>query len=306
MSEREPFSLSDLSRQLAALVEQAARYVVAVHGGSHSASGFFWQSDLIVTAEAALGREDGLSITLPDGKQTDATLIGRDPSTAVALLRLETSDGPKTPLETSQNPMSGHLALAIGRRSEGVISSMGTIGLSAGPWRSMFGGDIDRLLHVSAALSHRSEGGAVIDAEGRLIGMSVFGRRARVLAIPTATIARSVQQLSTHGRIARGYLGAGLRPIRLDAEAAKRMQRPNDRAVIVVSIDPDGPAKRAGLLLGDIIVSWDGDPLTGVRDVLAHLGPSSVGKVVDVSLLRAGADARLSVTIGERPSVEGG
>jgi S1-C subfamily serine protease len=298
-------SLSEMSRELAQLVAQAAPYVVAVQARG-LASGFFWTPELIVTAEVGFGRDDDISITLPSGDQIEATLIGRDPSTAVAVLKVSPAQGPNVALTGSDPSVSGELAIAVGRRREGTISSFGSIGLSAGPWRSMYGGEIESLVHVSAVLDRLGEGSAVLDMEGRLIGMAVRGRRASVLAIPTATIARSVQQLVAHGRVAHGYLGAGLRPIHLGQEAAKRMQRASDRAAIVVSIDPDGPAKRAGLMLGDIITNWNGDPLTGVRDLLRHLGPSSVGKVVDVALLRAGSDTQVSITIGERPRADGG
>ncbi len=305
MPEQQSFALTDLSRELTRLVDQAARHVVAVHARG-SASGFCWTPELVVTADAGLGREDEIGITLPSGERIEATLIGRDASTAVAVLRGNPAKGPKASLPGTGSCAAGQLAVAVGRRTEGTISSFGTVGLSAGPWRSMYGGEIDHLIHVSATLDRYGEGSAVLDMEGRLIGMAVRGRRASVLAIPTATIARSVQQLTAHGRVARGYLGAGLRPIHLGQEAAQRMQRATDRAAIVVSIDPQGPAKRAGLMLGDIITNWDGDPLTGVRDLLRHLGPSSVGKVVDVALLRAGSDAHVSVTIGERPPTGGG
>jgi S1-C subfamily serine protease len=305
MSEQQSFSLTDVSRELARLVAQAGSHVVAVHARG-SVSGFFWTPELVVTAEAGLSREDEIGITLASGEQIAATLIGRDPSTAVAVLKVKPAQGPKASLPGSDSCAAGELAVAVGRRREGAISSLGMIGLSAGPWRSMYGGEIDRLIHLSAMLDRHGEGSAVLDMDGRLIGMAVRGRRASVLAIPTATIAQSVQQLAAHGRVARGYLGAGLRPIHLGQEVMQRMQRGTDRAAIVVSIDPEGPAKRAGLMLGDIITTWDGDPLTGIRDLLRHLGPSSVGKLVDVALLRAGSDAHVSVTIGERPRTDAG
>jgi S1-C subfamily serine protease len=297
---------SDLSRQLALVVDRVAPHVVAVHSGSrHASSGVFWTPELILTAETALGREEEVTITLPNGKSAEGTLVGRDPSTDVALLRLDAAAGPSTALLPADRVSTGHLALSIGRCRDGVLAGFGIVGLASGPWRTMHGGEIDQLLHVSVTLESRCEGGAVVDADGRLIGMLAFGPRGRVLAIPAATLARSVPLLSEHGRIARGYLGAGLRPIHLGEEAAKAMQRSSDRAAIVVSIDPDGPAKRAGLVLGDIITSWDGEPVTGVRDVMARLGPSSVGRVVAMTLLRAGSNKQVSLAIGERPRPNG-
>jgi S1-C subfamily serine protease len=296
----------DLSRQLALVVDRVGPYVVAVHSGArHASSGVFWTPELILTAETALGREEEMTITLPNGEPAEGTLVGRDPSTDVAVLRLAAAAGPSTALLPVDDISAGHLALSIGRCRDGVLVGFGIVSLASGPWRTMQGGEIDRLLQVSMTPDSRSEGGVVVDANARLIGMLAFGRHARALAIPTPTLARSVQLLCAHGRVARGYLGAGLRPIHLGEEAAKSMQRGSDRAAIVVSIDPDGPAKRAGLVLGDIITTWDGEPVTGVRDVLARLGPSSVGRVVAMALLRAGLNKQVSVAIGERPQSNG-
>jgi S1-C subfamily serine protease len=123
----------------------------------------------------------------------------------------------------------------------------------------------------------------------------VLGPRRRALAIPTSTIDRAVDQLLAKGHVFRGYLGAGLQPVRLPSGA-----QPAGRGILVVSTDPGGPAARAGLMVGDIVTAWDGKPVDRVREVMRALGPDSVGQTVDLGLLRGGAPAALKIVIGER------
>src|SRR5262249_11005084 len=130
-------------------------------------------------------------------------------------------------------------------------------------------------------------------------GMTVFGPRRRALAIPSSTIDRAVEQLLAKGHVARGYLGAGLQHVRLPRAAETSTD--HARGILVVSIDPEGPAASAGLLVGDIITKWNGEPVASVREVMRRLGPQSAGANVDLQLLRGGRTTNLTVTLGERP-----
>jgi S1-C subfamily serine protease len=131
--------------------------------------------------------------------------------------------------------------------------------------------------------------------------MAVLGPRRRVLAIPTSTIDRVVDQLLAKGHVFRGYLGAGLQPVRLGRPSNDRQPSGSGRGVLIVSIDPDGPAARAGLLVGDIITTWNAKPVDRVREVMRFLGPDSAGNTVDLGLIRGGAPTAVKVVIGERP-----
>jgi S1-C subfamily serine protease len=142
----------------------------------------------------------------------------------------------------------------------------------------------------------------VLHAEGRVVGMTVSGPRRTVLAIPSATIERVGDQLVSRGRIARGYLGLGLQPVRLDDTQTRSLSLSEPRALIVVSVDPNGPGAGAGLLLGDVIAKWDGEPVRRVREILRRLGSDSVGRSVELTILRAGQLTSAGLTIGERPS----
>jgi S1-C subfamily serine protease len=289
--------LAAFSEQTAQLVERVARSVVAVHGGRR-ASGIHWRPGVIVTAEEILERDEDIGLTLPGGRQVAATLAGRDPSTDVAVLRFPPDGLPAAEIATAAL-RPGNLALAIGSHEGAAIASLGIVGYVGAAWQSWRGGTIDSLLRLDLSLNRFAEGGALVDVSGRVLGMTVLGPRRRVLAIPSSTIDRAVDQLLSKGHIARGYLGAGLQNVRLgrgakDASDVKR-------GILVVSIDPEGPASRAGLVVGDIITAWNGKPVVQVREVMRLLGPDSVGTSVDLQLLRAGAPTNLKVTIGERP-----
>jgi len=288
-------TLSQFSRHLESMIDAAARSVVAVHGrGRLPSSGIIWETGLVVTAEETVERDTDLALTLPDGRRVEATLAGRDPSTDIAVLRFGGEAAPPAPAFAS-DLRAGHLAVAVGRAHADVIAALGIVSLAGGPWHSSHGGKIDANLRFDLRLPMTAEGGALVSAEGTLIGMAVHGPRRRVLAIPAATIARVVQTIKEKGHVARGYLGVSLQsvPIR-DGEHHRR-------AAMVVTIDPAGPAHAAGLLQGDILVAMDGEPVTGVRGVYQRLGPDSVGRKVAVDLLRAGAPTTAQVTVAARP-----
>jgi S1-C subfamily serine protease len=153
----------------------------------------------------------------------------------------------------------------------------------------------DSLIRLDMRLSRRSEGGLVVDSEGRVLGMPVFGPRQTTLVIPMSTIERVGAQLLADGRIRRGYLGIGLHGIRLDEDLAASLSLPDRRAIMVVSVDPVGPARTAGVLVGDVIVGFDGEPVSGVRSLLARLTPERVGRSAELKMLRAGQIATARV-----------
>ena len=219
-----------------------------------------------------------------------ATLAGRDPGTDVALLRAETGPVPPPVAAPPEALATGHLVLAVGRGEYGPLVAFGATAQVGGPWRSMRGGRLERRIQLGLRLDPVAEGGAVIDHAGRLVGMAVPGPRRRALAIPAETIARSVEQLRTRGRVARGYLGLAMQPVRA-AEV---------RGLIVVGVDPRARRAWPALLLGDVLAAWDGAPLGSVREMLARLDPDSVGAEVTLDLIRAGLPKRISVRIGER------
>jgi S1-C subfamily serine protease len=289
----------EISEHLASLVAAASRSVVAVHGrGRRPSSGIVWEAGLAVTAEETVERRDKLGLTRPDGSEVEATLVGRDPTTDVAVLRFADASAASVPFAAgfATDLRPGHLALALGRAGAEVVSALAMVSLVGPQWRSSGGGLIDARLRIDARLPAAAEGGALLATNGRLIGMAVFGPRRSVLAIPASTIDRTVRAIKERGHIARGYLGVGLQRVAVAGENGERR-----RAAMVVTLDPAGPAKAAGILQGDIIVAVGGAPVTGLRSLYQQLGPDMVGQRVAVEVIRAGAPAAMDVTIAARP-----
>jgi S1-C subfamily serine protease len=295
-------SLVAFSDAAAELVERTASSLVAVHGGNRwSSSGVHWRSGVIVTAEEVLERDEDINVTLPGGRVVAASLAGRDSSTDVAVLRFQPDGLPAAPTADAASLRPGHVVLAVGNHEGAPIASLGMVAVAGPAWHSLRGGTIDSLIRLDLVLSPAAEGGAVIDVQGRVVGMAVLGPRRRALAIPTSTIDRVVDQLLAKGHVFRGYLGAGLQPVRLGRPSIAAQPPGSGRGILVASIDPDGPAARAGLLVGDIVTTWNAKPVDRVREVMQLLGSDSIGKTIDLGLLRGGAPTTLKVVIGERP-----
>lgn len=283
-------ALASLSSALTSIVAQAAPAIVSVQSHRSRATGFVWKPGLIVTADEGLAEDGEIALVFADGSTRPAILAGRDHTTDIALLRFDGPGAPAAALAT-EVPASGSLALVVAAEDGVPTSALAMVSKSTGPWRSLRGGEIDARIELGLRLRHSSEGGLVLDANGRAIGMAVTGPR-RTLVIPAATIARVAARLDTHGRIARGYLGAGLQPVKLE----DRM------GAMVMSIDKNGPAAAAGLRQGDVITALNNKPFIGMRALMRELGPDSVGAVVDVAVLRGGEPAQFALTIGERPA----
>lgn len=295
-------SFHAILERAADLLDAIAPRLVTIHGRRRgTSSGFLWRPGLAVTAEEALEADEDVTITRPDGSQVAATLVGRDPSTDIALLRLEQQPLEEIVFSPTDGLRAGHPILAAGRQPEGLIAALGIVALAGGPWRSLRGGLIDRRLYLDIRLDFQAEGGVALDTSGRIIGMTVLGPRGRVLVIPSETIARVAPQLLEKGHVARGYLGLGLQPVRIDKAAADTAGLAEPRGLIVISVDQDGPGQSAGIRQGDILIRWNTEPIPSVRHVHRLLGPESVGQSVDLGILRAGEHMSLAVEIRERP-----
>jgi S1-C subfamily serine protease len=281
-------ALSSLSSALADIVTRTAPSVVSVHSHRSRSTGFVWKAGLIVTADEALADEGDVEIGLPDGSRAVATIVGRDHTTDIALLRTEASVPPIKLAATI--PPLGTLSVVVATNRETPSAALGMVSASGKGWRSLRGGDIDARIELDIRLRPSQEGGLALDASGEAFGMAALGSR-RVLVIPTATIERVAAQLETSGRIARGYLGLGLQPVRLD----------DGVGAMVMNVDKAGPSAAAGIRQGDVIVAVNDQKLSGVRALSRTLGPASVGAIVDVAVRRGGEPVSFKVTVGERP-----
>jgi len=289
MSDSTASPLAAVSSSLADAVARVTPAIVSVRSHRSRASGFVWKSGLVVTADEALADEGEVAIRLADGTEHAATIVGRDHTTDVALLRCEAKNTAPVALSPVV-PLLGSLAMVVAAERGVPTASLAMVSLVGERWRSLRGGDIDARIELDVRLRHSHEGGLAVDASGQAFGMAVQGPR-RVLTIPAATIERVAARLETHGRIARGYLGVGLQPVRLD----------DGVGAMVMSVDKQGPAANAGIRQGDVIVGVNNERITGVRALVRSLGPESVGSTIDLAVQRAGAPVNVKLTIGERP-----
>ena len=297
-------SLVNLSSHLAEIVERFSAHVVAVHARRNfPSSGVIWGPGAIVTADHTIQRDEEIEITLPDGKTRSAQLAGRDPGTDLALLRVEDLPAPSRTLPQSESVRAGELALVLGRSPDsGPNASLGIISAVSGPWRTWRGGRLDQYIRLDAKFFPNSSGGAVISAGGDIIGIgtSALSRMAG-LAIPISVVNRVAEKLLKQGYIPRGYLGVGVQSVPIPETLRAQIPQGNRSGVIVLGIEPGGPADQAGLFIGDVIVRLGDAKIENTSDVQSFSDSGTIGTAAKVSYLRAGTLQESSVKVGERP-----
>jgi serine protease DegQ len=298
--------LVELSNALAAATELAAANVVAVHSEPRgSASGVVWRPGVIVTSEHALRRDEDTRVTLADGRVAQATLVGRDSSTDLAVLKCAEATNAIANANTG-DPAAlkpGSLILAVGRtRASGPVAAFGAVSLVAPERKTWTGVSLTPYVRLDVSIQPTAIGGAVIGAAGKIFGVITprFGRFGSTLT-PAATINNVVDTLLEKGRIPRGYLGVGLQPVRVPEALRQTLQREERTAVIVLEIEPNSPANNAGLMIGDIIVSIGGNTVSRLEDIHSKLHGSAIGKPFSIGIIRGGSLQEAEITIAERP-----
>lgn len=257
-----------------------------------------WRDDVLVTSEQSLPARDVLEVVLPDGGRITGRAAGRDPATNLALIRLETPAS--APSLSTSLPKVGALVVAAGADGSGRPSArLGMVNAVGPEWHSMRGGRIEARIQLDIRLASSEEGGPAFDTAGGWLGMTTFGPRGQILAIPAATVERIAGVLLASGRVPRGWLGVALRPVVVPDEL--REAAGETTGLMVMSLSPDGPAHKAGVVPGDIVLSVDGASARRLRGVLAHLGSDSVGNSVSLRLIRGGAVVTVEAEITERP-----
>lgn len=296
-------SLTEVSDALAQATERAAEHLVAVHTEARgSSSGVIWRNGIIVTAEHALRRDEEIQITLPDGRVVAATLIGRDPSTDLAALKCAEAGSAVAMSSEGGGLRPGNLTLVVGRtRASGPVAALGVVSLMTAARRTWTGAALSPYVRLDVALQPTAVGGAVVNSEGRIVGMATprFARFGAI-AIPAAVIERVVDTLLKKGRIPHGYLGVGLQPVRLPEALRQSLKREERTAAIVLEVEPEGPAHRAGIVIGDILVALAGHPVARVEDVHSQLSGEAIGKSLPLRLVRGGAAQEVNIVVGER------
>ncbi|HEX2687082.1 MAG TPA: trypsin-like peptidase domain-containing protein [Kofleriaceae bacterium] len=302
MAQPAPNVFQALDQALATAVAAAGRAVVHVaRGHGHTGTGIVWGNDLVVSSSFHTPDRTKVGIGTADGEldDRDAEVIGRDPGTDVALVRVAGGGLVPAVFREIGELAVGNLALALGRPGRTVRAQLRAIGVLGPEIRTPHGGKLDRYIESDRQIPRGFAGGPLIDAEGAVIGMNTRTLlRGADLAIPTATLRRVVDELAAHGGVRRGYLGVGAFPAQLSAQLAQLVGR--DRGALVANVEDGAPAATAGILVGDIIVELAGMPVIDPDSLRLALGDRP-GETVALTVLRGGIRQVISVGLGSKP-----
>ncbi|MCB0112636.1 MAG: trypsin-like peptidase domain-containing protein [Caldilineaceae bacterium] len=262
------------------------------------ASGVVWSSDgVIVTANHVVQRDEDIHVGLPNGEDVPATLVGRDPSTDLAVLRVEGSTLTAASWVEEAEIRVGALVVAVGRPRSGVEAALGVLSAVGGAWRTGGGGQVTHFIKPDLVMYPGFSGGALIGGSGVIGLLSSALVRDSGVALPAATVKPVVETLLAHGHMQRGYLGVGVQAVKLSAAQAEEFGQAT--GLLVTSVDDGSPAQTGGLLVGDILASFDGEAVRRPDD-LSVLLIGSADKTVALQLVRGGAAQAMSLTVGQR------
>jgi serine protease Do len=291
--------LLTLSDRIADVVSSVAASVVQVHGRRRPASGIAYGDDVVLTTARALGREEGLHVTAADGRIVEAELAGWDPATGLAVLRTAGLGVPAMSIAT-ESARVGQIGIAVARSwSNALTASAGIVAVIGGPLRTGRGQSIEQVIRTTAPMHDGFAGGAFVDAAGRVAGVATAAAiRGLGVIIPAAIAWRTAAEVLQHGHPKRGYMGLAGQPVQLAAGQQQEVSR--ERGLLIVGVTASGPADRAGLLVGDVILDFDGQRVESAEDLLDLLSGDRVGRHITIRLVRAGKPHDITATVAER------
>jgi len=294
-----------LSKEISKAVEEAGKSVVAVDGRSgHTSSGIVWRRDSIITAAHAIRQDTNIGIVFAPGRSVVARLAGRDRGTDLALLKLdeEIEMAPAQFGETSSLSL-GELSVAVARTRRGnIVASAGIISGLMGEWQ-VGRTRIDQFIRPDLNLYPGFSGGALVDSTGHVLGLNTSGLlRGKSITIPASTVSRVAEEIASRGHVARPYIGLVMQPVQIPESLQKKAGIDVAAGLMVMHVEPGGPADSGGVLLGDILLDMDGQAFSDLDDVYEALARKGVGQEVNTSLIRAGQRLQLTIRIGDRPS----
>jgi len=293
--------LESLSSDLANAVENAGKSLVRIEARRRqTATGIVWSADgLIVTAHHVVERDENIRVGLADGSVKPAQLVGRDPTTDIAVLRIEAEGLTPATWAELDTVRVGQLVLAVGRPDATPQAALGVISIHDGGWRTMAGGTVDAYVQSDVVMYPGFSGGPLVAADGAFIGMnSSLLARGACVTLPAVTLSRVAGSIKAYGRVKRGFLGVNAQGVRLPASLAESLDQ--ETGLLLAAVEQGSPAEAAGLMVGDILVALDGQPVRHMDDLMALLSSDRVGKVLPVRAVRGGQIVEIPVTVGER------
>ena len=295
--------IETISNEFAAAAEKVGSSVVAVHARRWMpTSGIEWKRGVVVTVHHGVQRDEDIKVLLDGGRAVSAKLAGRDPSTDIAILRIEEGSSGAPQLGDSTSLRLGHLVLALGRTRRGdLVASSGIIGGISGEWRNRHGGNLDQHIRLDLALYPGFSGGPLLNARGEVIGVNTRGLgHGRAVTLPVATVNRVVEELLEKGHIARPYLGIAMQPVEVPENMRSKLPAETRVGLLVMHVENSGPAEKAGVMLGDVLFEVGGKTVEHVDAIQDSLATAKIGDVLQIRLIRAGEIKAVSVALGER------
>jgi S1-C subfamily serine protease len=294
--------LVELSDALADAAETAGKATVLVNARRRMpASGIVYASDLILTADHVVEREEDIKVILPDGSEVLARLAGRDAGSDLAVLKLEraasaVAEATKTPARL------GQIALALGRPTpDGLEASLGTVSAIGGPIRTGRGGMLERYIRTDSISYPGFSGGPLVAADGTILGLNTSGlANGAAVTVPADLAWQIADVLVRHGRIQRGYLGIRSQAVDIPESSQKALKRQQATGLLIVGVENGSPAAKGGLIVGDILVGVAGAPVLQHDELFSRLNGDVVGKSTPIDILRGGQPQTLNVLIGEK------
>src|SRR5512145_2339942 len=294
--------LVELSDALADAAEKAGKATVLVNARRRMpASGIVYASDLVLTADHIVEREEDIKVTLADGTEVPAKVVGRDGGSDLAVLKLERAAGNVAEL-TKTPARLGQIALVLGRPSpDGIEASLGTVSAIGGPIRTGRGGMLERYIRTDSISYPGFSGGPLVAVDGTVLGINTSGlARGAAITIPADVAWKIAETLVKHGRIQRGYLGIRSQTVEIPDASQKALKREQTAGLLVVGIENGSPAAKGGFMVGDILVAVSGKPVLHHDELFTRLNGDVVGKSTPIEVLRGGQPQTLNVEVGER------
>ena len=294
-------TLSELSSGMSTTVQRIEPAVVRINARRRfPASGFVWSEEgLIITANHVIRKDNQIEVGFADGSQFQGQIVGRDPSTDLALVKVEASGLKKFDQIASEEIEVGNLVLALGRPGKSIQATMGIVSALGSAWRTRYGGQADRYIQTDVLMYPGFSGGPLVTVDGGLVGLNSSALMQGVsITLPTLTLTRVVSALQQHGRVRRGYLGVSTQIVHLQEDVREELGQRS--GLLIVAVEPDSPADEAGLTIGDTIVQLGTTTVRRHDDLIAELLEADFDSKVPATIVRGGEVQTLNVKIGQQ------